>query len=139
MRQSSYTIGAKQNKLRLIAGDHFISLPLKVKKGNVTSILDENEVLKAGTLITKDGKAVKTVAKVEGTSEATTDAWGVVYQDVSFKNSMSPDSDPNNATEVVPVFVHGVLYESGVAFSDDSVLGGKDAEKAALKQIIFGE
>lgn len=139
MRQSSYTIGAKQNKLRLIAGDHFLSLPLKVVKANVASVLDVNEVLKAGTLITKDGKAVTTVAEVPGTSEATTDAWGVVYQDVSFKESMSPDSNPNNATEVVPVFVHGVLYESEVAFSADSVLGGKNAEKAALHQIIFGE
>lgn len=243
MRQSSYTIGASQNKLRLIAGDHFISLPLKVKKGDVASVLDENEVLKAGTLITKAGKAVTTVAgtelvaakivigeltvaattagadgnslKVEvvqgsgvsvetsavassgkltitlgtdgssvaltpkadviaaltisgedaskfslsstGTTTAvaltaetslsggtdftlaTTDAWGVVYQDVSFKGSMSPDADPNNATEVVPVFVHGVLYESEVEFSDDTVLGGKDVEKAALHQIIFGE
>ncbi len=139
MRQNSYTIGASQNKLRLIAGDHFISLPLKVKKGDVASVLDENEVLKAGILITKAGKAVTTVAAVEGVSEATTDAWGVVYQDISFKGSMSPDADSNNATEVVPVFVHGVLYESEVAFSDDTVLGGKDAEKAALHQIIFGE
>lgn len=139
MRQSSYTIGASQNKLRLIAGDHFISLPLKVVKANVLSVLDANEVLKAGTLITRDGKAVTTVAAVEGVSATTTDAWGVVYQDVSFKGSMSPDATPNNATEVVSVFVHGVLYESEVTFSADSVLGGKSAEKAALHQIIFGE
>ena len=130
MRQDSYTIGAKQNKLRLIAGDHFISLPIKVKKGDVKSLLDSNEVLLAGTLITKDGKAVTSTT-------TTTDAWGVVYQDVSFKGSMSPTANADDATEVVPVFIHGALYESAVKFNTDETT--KAVEKAALKQIIFGE
>ncbi|KEH84590.1 hypothetical protein [Clostridium novyi] len=130
MRQSSYTLGTKQNKLRLISGDHFISLPLKVKKGDVKTLLDSNEVLLAGTLITKDGKAVTSTS-------STTDAWGVVYQDVSFKGSMSPTSNKDDATEVVPVFVHGALYESAVKFNTDETT--KAVEKAALKQIIFGE
>lgn len=130
MRQSGYTIGAKQNKLRLIAGDHFISLPIKVKKGGVKALLDSNEVLLAGTLITRDGKAV--------TSTSTgTDAWGVVYQDVSFKGSMSPTANADDATEVVPVFVHGALYESSVKFNADGAI--KAIEKAALNLIIFGE
>lgn len=130
MRQSSYTIGAKQNKLRLIAGDHFITLPIKVRKGDVKSLLDANEVLLEGTLITKDGKAVTSTT-------TTTDAWGVVYQDVSFKGSMSPTANKDDATEVVPVFVHGALYESAVKFNADETT--KAVEKAALKQIIFGE
>ncbi|WP_039239219.1 hypothetical protein [Clostridium novyi] len=129
MRQNSYTIGAKQNKLRLIAGDHFISLPIKVKKGDVKSLLD-NEVLLAGTLITKDGKAVTSTS-------SSTDVFGVVYQDVSFKGSMSPTSNADDATEVVPVFVHGALYESSVKFNTDETI--KKVEMAALKQIIFGE
>ncbi|MDU5010687.1 hypothetical protein WBZ18_03400 [Clostridium botulinum] len=128
MRQSSYTIGAKQNKLRLIAGDHFISLPVKVRKGDVKQLLDENEVLLAGTLITKDGK------KVTSTSSET-DAWGVVYQDISFKGSMSSTADKDDATEVVPVFVHGALYESAVKFNSDEAI--KKVEMAALRQIIF--
>ena len=130
MRQSSYTIGAKQNKLRLIAGDHFISLPVKVRKGDVKAVLDSDEVLLAGTLITKDGKAVTS-------SNTTTDAWGVVYQDVSFKGSMSPTANADDATEVVPVFVHGALYESVVKFNADATI--KAVDMAALKQIIFGE
>lgn len=130
MRQSGYTIGARQNKLRLIAGDHFISLPLKVRKGDVKTLLDENEVLLAGTLITKDGKKVNS-------TNTTTDVWGVVYQDISFKGSMSPTDDVDDATEVVPVFVHGALYESAVKFNSDETI--KEVEKAALKQIIFGK
>lgn len=130
MHQSSYTIGAKQNKLRLIAGDHFMSLPVKVRKGDVKALLDSNEMLLAGTLITKDGKAVTSTT-------ATTDAWGVVYQDISFKGSMSPTANADDATEVVPVFVHGALYESAVKFNTDAAI--KEVEKAALKQIIFGE
>ncbi len=127
MRQSSYEIVGGQKKLRLIAGDHFISLPMKVKKADVKTLLNSDEVLEAGTLITKDGKAVTTTA-------STTDVYGVVYQDINFKGSMSPDSTSDNATEVVPVIVHGVLYESQVKF--DKTNG--TVEKAALKQIIFG-
>lgn len=130
MKQSSYTIGASQKKLRLIAGDHFISLPVKVKKGDVKALLDADEVLLAGTLITKDGKAVTSTS-------TTTDAWGVVYQDVSFKGSMSPTANADDATEVVPVFVHGALYESVVKFNADATI--KAVEMATLKQIIFGE
>lgn len=130
MKQSSYTIGAKQNKLRLIAGDHFISLPIKVRKGDVKTLLDEKEVLSAGTLITKDGK------KVTSTASAT-DVYGVVYQDISFKGSMSPTANADDATEVVPVFVHGALYEKAVKFNSDEAI--KKVEMAALKQIIFGE
>lgn len=130
MKQSSYTIGAKQNKLRLIAGDHFISLPVKVRKGDVKTLLDGNEVLAVGSLITKDGKAVTSTS-------SSTNAWGVVYQDVSFKGSMSPTANEDDATEVVPVFVHGALYESAVKFNADAAI--KAIEKAELKQIIFGE
>lgn len=127
MRQSSYEVYGGQKKLRLIAGDHFISLPINVKKADVKTLLNDNEVLEAGTLITKDGKKVTTTA-------SSTDAYGVVYQDISFKGSMSADSVADNATEIVPVLVHGVLYESEVKL--DSTNGA--VEKAALKQIIFG-
>lgn len=132
MKQSSYSIGAAQGRLRAIAGDHFITLPIKVKKSDVATVLDSNDVLKAGTLLTVDGKSVTTVT---GTP-ATTDAYGVVYEDVSFKDSQSPDATPGNATEVVSLFVHGALYEAEVKFSD-SIVNGKAAEKAVLNQILF--
>lgn len=127
MRQSSYEVYGGQKKLRLIAGDHFISLPINVKKADVLAKLNSDEVLEAGTLLTNEGKLVTT-------TESKTDAYGVVYQDISFKGSMSADGVANNATEIVPVLVHGVLYESEVKL--DSTNGA--VEKAALKQIIFG-
>jgi hypothetical protein len=130
MKQVSYSIGA-QGRLRAIAGDHFITLPIKVKKSDVAALLDSNEVLKAGTLLTKDGKVVTT-------TKGASDAYGVVYEDVNFKGSMSVDGNPDNATAVVALFVHGVLYEADVNFTKDAVVdGGKDAEKAALKQTLF--
>ena len=88
MKQTSYTISAAQNKLRAIAGDHFIALPIKVKKSDVTASLDVNEVLKAGTLITKDGKTITTTT---GTP-ATTNAYGVVYEDVN-QNNIQDDNE----------------------------------------------
>lgn len=127
MRQSSYEVYGGQKKLRLIAGDHFISLPINVKKADILAKLNSDEVLEAGTLLTNEGKPVTT-------TESTTDAYGVVYQDISFKGSMSADGIANNATEIVPVLVHGVLYESEVKL--DSTNGA--VEKVALKQIIFG-
>lgn len=127
MHQSSYEVLGEQKKLRLIAGDHFISIPINVKKADVASLLNADEVLEAGTLLTADGKPVTTTS-------STSDAYGVVYQDVNFKNSVSADSNPNNATENVPVFVHGVLYESEVKLNSMYAA----VEKAALKQIIFG-
>lgn len=127
MHQSSYEVLGEQKKLRLIAGDHFISLPINVKKADVLSLLNADEVLEAGTLLNAAAKPVTT------TSSAS-DAYGVVYQDVNFKNSVSADSNPNNATEIASVFVHGVLYESEVKLNPTNAA----IEKAALKQIIFG-
>lgn len=127
MHQSSYTVVGEQKKLRLIAGDHFISLPINVKKADIKTKLNSYEVLEAGTLITKEGTPVTT-------NESTTDAYGVVYKDISFKNSVSADSIADNATEIVPVIVHGVLYESEIKFDETN----SSIEKSALKQIIFG-
>ncbi|GAA0076186.1 hypothetical protein UT300005_05640 [Clostridium sp. CTA-5] len=129
MHQSSYEVIGGQKKLRLIAGDHFISLPMKIKKSDVSTVLNSDEVLEAGTLITISGKPVTS-------TNTSTDVYGIVYQDISFKGSMSPTSNPGDATEVVPIFIHGVLYESAVKFNADVTI--KAVEKAALKQIIFG-
>jgi len=130
MKQSSYSIGA-QGRLRAIAGDHFITLPVKVKKADVSALLDSNEVLKAGTLLTKDGKAVTTTANAS-------DVYGVIYEDVNFEGVISPDGNADNGTAVAAIFVHGVLYEADVKFTKEStVAGGKEVERAALKQILF--
>ncbi|MCI6458451.1 MAG: hypothetical protein MSA56_12335 [Clostridium sp.] len=128
MRQNSYEIGASQKKLRLIAGDHYIALPMKIKKADVKAKLNADEVLEAGTLITKDGKIATT------TSNAT-NAYGILYQDVSFKGSMSADGVADNAYEVASIFLHGAVYESEVKLDASNA----EVEKKALPLIIFGK
>ena len=59
MHKSSYEIGASKKKLRLIAGGHYIALPMKIKKADVKAKLNADGVLEAGTLITKDGKVIR--------------------------------------------------------------------------------
>lgn len=128
MRQNSYEIGASQKKLRLIAGDHYIALPMKIKKADVKAKLNSDEVLEAGTLITKDGKVATTTASA-------TDAYGILYQDVSFKGSMSADGVADNAYEVASIFLHGAVYESEVKLDTANAA----VEKKALPLIIFGK
>lgn len=128
MHQSSYTIGAAKKKLRLIAGDHFITLPIKIKKADVKTHLNADEVLEAGTLITANGRVATTTA-------SSTDAYGILYQDLNFKNSASADGNPDNANEIASVMVHGAVYESEVEL--DPV--NSAVEKKALNMIIFGK
>lgn len=128
MHQSSYTIGASHKKLRLIAGDHFITLPIKIKKADVKTYLNADEVLEAGTLITVDGKVATTTA-------SSTDAYGILYQDLNFKNSVSADGVADNANEIASVMVHGAVYESAVKLDRTN----SAIEKKALNMIIFGK
>lgn len=128
MRQNSYEIGASKKKLRLIAGDHYIALPMKIKKADVKAKLNADEVLEAGTLITANGR-------VATTSASSTDAYGILYQDVSFKGSMSADGNPDNAYEVASIFLHGAVYESEVKLDTANAA----VEKKALPLIIFGK
>lgn len=117
MRQSSYTIGAAQKDIRAIAGDHFITIPMKITKDTVNAKL-EGGVLEAGTLLTAKGGTVTT----NGTSS---DAFGIVFTDVDFNDS--------KGTEVVPVLIHGVVDIKKIKL--DSVNHAKEIE--ALKNIIF--
>lgn len=128
MRQNSYEIGASKKKLRLIAGGHYIALPMKIKKADVKAKLNADEVLEAGTLITKDGK-------VATTTSSTTNVYGILYQDVSFKGSMSADGVSDNAYEVASIFLHGAVYESEVKLDETNA----EIEKKALPLIIFGK
>ena len=128
MRQNSYEIGASQKKLRLIAGDHYIALPMKIKKADVKAKLNADEVLEAGTLITANGRVATTTA-------SSTDAYGILYQDLNFKNSASADGNPDNANEIASVMVHGAVYESAVKLDPTY----SAVEKKALNMIIFGK
>ena len=128
MRQNSYEIGASKKKLRLIAGGHYIALPMKIKKADVKAKLNADEVLEAGTLITANGRVATTTA-------SSTDAYGILYQDVSFKGSMSADGVADNANEIASVMVHGAVYESEVKLDASN----SAVEKKALPLIIFGK
>ena len=128
MHQSSYTIAAGKKKLRLIAGGHYIALPMKIKKADVKAKLNADEVLEAGTLITANGRVATTTA-------SSTDAYGILYQDLNFKNSASADGNPDNANEIASVMVHGAVYESSVKLD----VSNSAVEKKALNMIIFGK
>ena len=128
MHQNSYTIAAGKKKLRLIAGGHYIALPMKIKKADVKAKLNADEVLEAGTLITANGRVATTTA-------SSTDAYGILYQDVSFKGSMSADGVADNAYEVASIFLHGAVYESEVKLDETNA----EIEKKALPLIIFGK
>ncbi|MDU2284129.1 hypothetical protein [Clostridium sp.] len=117
MRQSSYTIGAAQKDIRAIAGDHFITIPMKVTKTNVTDKLVSG-ILEAGTLLNSKGNKVTT-------SGDSSDAFGIVFTDVDFTHS--------KGTEVVPVLIHGVVDTKKIKLDDTN--HAKEIE--VLKNIIF--
>ncbi|MDM0722979.1 hypothetical protein ACQR3D_15270 [Clostridium perfringens] len=117
MRQSSYTIGAAQKDIRAIAGDHFITIPMKITKSTVDAKLVSG-VLEAGTLLTAKGAPVNT-------SAGGSDAFGIVFTDVDFNDS--------KGTEVVPVLIHGVVDTKKIKLDDTH--HAKEIE--VLKNIIF--
>lgn len=117
MRQSSYKIEAAQKNILAIAGDHFITIPMKVKKTDVTDVLVSN-VLEAGTLLTAKGAKVTT-------NGVSSDAFGIVFTDMDFTHS--------KGTEVVSVLVHGVVDTKKIKLDGSN----HDKEIAALKNIIF--
>lgn len=126
MRQTTQTIFGSQEKLRLIAGDHFIAMPINIKKSDWTAVLTANDgKIPAGTLITATGTPVTTTV-------TTSDVYGIVYQTLDFNNAIADD---NSVISLIgSVLVHGAVYTSKVKL--DATNGA--IEKAALKQIIFG-
>lgn len=119
MKQSSYQIGVAQKDIRALAGDHYVNVPIKVKKTNVTASL-VNGVLEAGTLITADGKTVTSTTD-------TSDVYGIVFTDVDFNNS--------KGTEVVPVMIHGFVNSAKINLNSTTEIA--TAEKAKLNMIAF--
>lgn len=127
MRQTSKTIYGEQSNIMLDTSE-YDTLPLKIKKLDVKDSLDANEVLKAGTLLTKDAKKVTTTS-------TTTDAHYILKNDLDFKGSVSADGNPDNACEVGSVLIRGNVIESAIKLDTTN----KEIEKAALKHIYFGE
>lgn len=128
MHKTTMTIGCSGKKLRLLSDQHFISIPMKVKKADVASVL-VNGILEAGTLITGDAKSVTS-------SSSTTDAKGIVYQDVDFNNLVRITGSEGDETATVPVLIHGTVFESEVKLNATEDI--KKVEKAALNMIYFG-
>jgi len=119
MKQSSYQIGVAQKDIRALAGDHYVNVPIKVTKTNVTASLVSG-VLEAGTLITAGGKTVTS-------NSSTTDVYGIVFADVDFNNS--------KGTEVVPVMIHGFVNTAKIKLNSTTEVAA--VEKAKLNMIAF--
>ncbi|MBN1058523.1 hypothetical protein [Clostridium botulinum] len=135
MRQTSKTIYGEQKNIMLDTAD-YDSTPLKIKKADVKDLLNSDEVLEAGTLLTKDGKKVTNVASnSESGTAASTNAHFILKNDLDFKGSMSPDSNPDNACEVGSALIRGNVIESTIKFDE----GFKDIQETALKHIYFGQ
>jgi hypothetical protein len=106
-----------ENKTILaLAGDLFQNVNVRVAAANITAV-DGKKLLKAGTVITKDGKIV------DGTTITGDKAFGLVYSDRDFTNS--------NGTENVPVTIFGFIKESVLPTAVPA------AAKTAMKMLTF--
>lgn len=97
MYSKTETLTAANKTILALAGQLFQTTNVKVAKTNVTSKLDAG-VLKAGLVLTKDGKYV------DGTTVTADKAFGLLYKDVDFNNS--------TGTETVSVLIFGFVKES---------------------------
>lgn len=106
-----------ENKTILqFAGELFQNVLVKVKKSDVPES-DGKRILKAGTIITKDGEIV------DGTKITNDKAYGLVYRTIDFTYS--------NGTETIPVTIFGFVNESALP---KAVV---EEAKAAMKMIMF--
>lgn len=110
--QSSRSISASNTTI-LDNAHHYVSVPLKVTKANLTLT---NGVLPKGTIISSTGVSSNTA----GTGA---NAYGIVLNDVDFTNA--------GLTEVIPVLIHGVVRSSALPSAPVT------EAKTALKNIIF--
>ena len=98
------------------AGELFQNTMVKVKKTDVEEA-DGKRILKAGTVISKDGKVV------DGSTVTNDKAFGLVYRDVDFTHS--------NGNETIPVTIFGFVKEKSLPKSVET------EAKAAMKMIMF--
>ena len=106
-----------ENKTILeFAGELFQNAMVKVKKIDIAEA-EGKRVLKAGTIISKDGKVV------DGSTVTNDKAFGLVYRDVDFTYS--------NGTETIPVTIFGFVKEKALPKTVP------EEAKTALKMIQF--
>lgn len=110
------TLFGENKSILAMAGELFQNIPVKVKKSDVESILEDG-ILKAGTPFSADGKYV------DGTTVTADKAAGLLYKDVNFTYS--------NGKESVSLTVFGFVKNEGLPASVT------DSVKKALKMILF--
>lgn len=103
-------VGEQKN---ILVNTHFTSKNMKVAKSIATA-----GVIKAGTVIKKDG------SKIEATATDGTGAIGIVLYDVNVANESGTNVN-------VPVLTHGTVKESATGLTYNA------AVKTALPQILF--
>ncbi|EPY2273230.1 hypothetical protein ACXAUS_002088 [Clostridium sporogenes] len=106
-----------ENKTILqFAGELFQNAMVKVKKADVKEV-EGKRILKAGTVVSKDGKIV------DGSTVTNDKAFGLVYRDVNLTYS--------HGTETVPVTIFGFIKESTLPETVSS------EAKTAMKMLMF--
>lgn len=111
MNYSKQTINAEQKNI--LANTHFTSISKKVAKS-----IAKSGVIKAGTVIDKDG------AVIEATASSAPNAIGVVMYDVVVSNEAG-------ANVAVPLITHGTIDEKATGNTYNA------AVKTALPGILF--
>ena len=113
-RKQSYM--GKNETILQFAGELFQNMSVKVNKNDVPEV-DGRRILKAATILSKDGKIV------DGTKVTNDKSLGLVYRDIDFTYS--------NGTENVPVTIFGFIKESTLSKAV------AEEAKAAMKMIMF--
>ena len=60
MYKRGYSVGTSQKTILSLFGDQFTNIPMKVKKADILSHLNEDGILECGTLMTSKGKVATT-------------------------------------------------------------------------------
>lgn len=94
---TTQTIFGENKTILALAGELFQNVNVKVLKADVAEV-DGKRILKAGTLLSKEGKIV------DGTTITNDKAFGLVYREIDFTNS--------HGNENVPVTIFGFIKES---------------------------
>ena len=98
--EKSESYMGENKSILMFAGELFQNMPVKIAKTDVTTYLTD-DVLKAGTPISKDGKVV------DGTTVTADKAIGLLYKDISFKYC--------NGNVSAPVTIFGFVKASSVS------------------------
>lgn len=117
MIETSKTYMGENKTILALAGKLFENVLIKVKVTDVVTDSNGKKLLKAGTILTKDGKVV------DGTTITNDKAFGLVYADKDFTNS--------NGNESVAVTIFGFINEFALPAAVP------DQAKTSMKMLTF--